>query len=98
MSNDLIRSMIDVMTVAQLREAAEGARGEVEKHAAVLAAIEEEIERRGELAPKKKSSGSTRGPGRPRKHPAPDPNAPKRPVGRPRKTLADPYPIESAEG
>lgn len=27
---------------------------------------------------------STRGPGRPRKHPKPDPNIPKRPVGRPR--------------
>ncbi len=98
MSNDLIRSMIDVMTVAQLREAAEGARGEVEKHAAVLAAIEEEIERRGELAPKKKSSGSTRGPGRPRKHPLPDPNAPKRPRGRPRKAAPESYSAEAAEG
>ena len=46
----------------------------------------EEKQRTEATAPK-------RGPGRPRKHPAPDPNAPKRPRGRPRKNPA-PAPVD----
>ena len=68
--------------IARARAAARKAR---EQEARRLAAAEEK-QRAGNAAPK-------RGPGRPRKHPAPDPNAPKRPRGRPRKNPA-PAPVD----
>lgn len=102
---DPIRSITESltrgMTITQLRAAAEEAREDVEKHTAILRAIETEIAQReggASSSAKKHENGSKRGPGRPRKHPAPDPSAPKRPVGRPRKDRTDPYPVESMEG
>lgn len=70
----------------------EKARKEREREARRKAA--EEKKREAEQKEAAEDAAPKRGPGRPRKHPAPDPNAPKRKPGRPRK---NPVPAQRPE-
>ena len=81
--------------IAREREAA---RKEREREARRKAAEEqrraaaEEKRRKAEEKQAAEADTPKRGPGRPRKHPAPDPNAPKRKQGRPRKAATEQRP------
>lgn len=80
--------------IAREREAA---RKEREREARRKAAEEKKraaAEEKQRKAEQKAAEGtaSKRGPGRPRKHPAPDPNVPKRKPGRPRKAATEQRP------
>ena len=75
----------------------EKARKEREREARRKAAEEKKraaAEEKQRKAEQKAAEGDApkRGPGRPRKHPAPDPNAPKRKPGRPRKAATEQRP------
>ena len=71
------------------RESAERERAERRKaEAARKKAAAEEKQRKAEEKQAAEAAAPKRGPGRPRKHPAPDPDAPKRKPGRPRKNPA----------
>lgn len=75
----------------------EAARKEREREARRKAAEEKKraaAEEKQRKAEQKAAEGDApkRGPGRPRKHPAPDPNAPKRKPGRPRKAATEQRP------
>lgn len=73
----------------------EKARKEREREARRKAA--EEKKREAEQKESTEDAAPKRGPGRPRKYPAPDPNAPKRPRGRPRKNSTPEQPAQRPE-